>query len=212
MNKKIIVGTLLGCLFGATVGYSASVVTLPHTFTAGTAIKASEVNANFSALAQEIASIKDSVSLSKSSDFTVMAIAPVSAVVGSTITIGTKNFTLKQKPNIEDPITGKKYTLNYPAAATDVVVRAGKCPAFIDSEIAVKMGSGNGFTSYVYYTLYNDSGVSSQAGAGIKIQLTDNLCAYTGGLDTSSDISRSAAVELISRVTELQRYISVQAL
>ena len=57
MNKKIVIGTLMGCLFGATVGYSASVINVPHTFTAGTSIKASEVNANFVALSQRISDI-----------------------------------------------------------------------------------------------------------------------------------------------------------
>jgi gas vesicle protein len=83
MNKKIIMGTLIGCFFGATVGYSAAVINVPHTFTAGTSIKASEVNANFAALAQDIASVKNSVSLYKSSDFSETLISPISTTASN---------------------------------------------------------------------------------------------------------------------------------
>ena len=178
MNKKIIIGTLIGCLFGATVGYSASVVNLPHTFTAGTSIKASEVNANFSALAQEIANTKDSIGLNKSSDFTETAITPTNAAVGSTVTVGSKSYIIKQVSNIEDPITGKKYTLNYPVqigALDGMGVMATNCRGLIDTELAVKVGNGSGFTSYVYYKMLTVSTYS--ASVGIRLQVSSNLCA-----------------------------------
>jgi hypothetical protein len=152
MNKKIIIGTLMGCLFGATVGYSASVVSLPHTFTAGTSIKASEVNANFSALAQEIANTKDSIGLNKSSDFTETAITPTSAAVGSTVTVGSKSYIIKQSVGLEDPITGKKYTLNYPKLSSDTLSGFAYYVSCSDGNLgqglAVRAGNGGIFTSY----------------------------------------------------------------
>ena len=108
MNKKIIIGTLIGCLFGATVGYSASVVNLPHTFTAGTSIKASEVNANFAALSQEISNLKSTTNFSKSTNFSESVLTPITAAVGSTVTVGGKSFEIKQKIAIEDPIKQKE--------------------------------------------------------------------------------------------------------
>lgn len=217
MNKKVIIGTLMGCLFGATVGYSSSVINVPHTFTAGTSIKASEVNANFSALAQEIANTKDSIGLNKSSDFTETAITPTNAAVGSTVTVGSKSYIIKQVSNVEDPITGKKYTLNYPVqigAFDGMGVIAANCKGLIDTELAVKVGNGSGFTSYVYYQMFNgaNSGASSSASVGIRLQVSSNLCASLGKSDSVADVSSVAATEMINRATELQKYISVQVL
>ena len=153
MNNKIIIGTLVGCLLGATVGYSASVITLPHTFAAGTPIKASEVNANFSALAQEIAKIKNPVSLNKSSDFSEVAIAPIGAIVGSTVILDSTIFTIKQKMGVEDIITGKKYTLNYPvltSSTTTPAFKAANCSQMIVENLVLRAANhGNKFTSYV---------------------------------------------------------------
>lgn len=215
MNKKVIIGTLMGCLFGATVGYSASVVSLPHTFTAGTSIKASEVNANFSALAQEIASVKSSLSLSKSSNFTEMAITPISTAVGSMVTVDSKSFIIKQKSGIEDPITGKKYILNYPvpSAPSDndsTSIMATNCKSLMDNEIVVSLGNGNGFTSYVYYKSYISTSSTPSSAAGFTIQVSDNICAYIKPSDSATDTTRTTAIQMINRATELQKYILVQ--
>jgi hypothetical protein len=207
MNKKIIIGTLMGCLFGATVGYSASVINLPHTFTAGTAIKASEVNANFSALAQEIASVKNSAPLNASSDFTEMAITPISAVVGSTVVVGSQSFVIKQKVGLEDPITGKKYTLNYPqlASITSVFTATTSCKTLFDTNIAVRLGNGNGFTSYVSY---HSASTIPTSDTRIYIQIK-NICTSVS-IEQGADATHATATAMIDRATELQKYISVQ--
>lgn len=208
MNKKVIIGTLFGCLFGATVGYSASVINLPHTFTAGTTIKASEVNANFSALAQEIASVKNSATLNVSSDFTEMAITPISAAVGSTVVVGSQSFVIKQKVGIEDPITGKKYTLNYPqlASNTSIFTATTSCKTLFDTNIAVRLGNGNGFTSYVSYRI----GVTPPLTSNTQIYIqTNNLCTAVN-IEQGADATHATASAMIGRATELMKYISVQ--
>lgn len=210
MNKKIIVGSLVGCIFGATVGYSASVVSLPHTFAAGTPIKASEVNANFAALGQEIASVKGMDGLSKSSDFSEKAITPIVSAVGSIITVGSKNYVIKQKAGIEDPITGKKYTLNYPEPTTgsenSAVFYISNCRVFFDTNIAVRLGHGNGFTSYV---AYHSSSNGARSSTSILIQV-NNICTHIR-TDIATETTTYATVSaMIDRTTELQKYISVQ--
>lgn len=208
MNKKIIIGTLMGCLLGATVGYSASVINVPHTFTAGTSIKASEVNANFAALAQEIASIKNTVSLNKSSDFSEIAISPISTTVGSTVIVDSKSFLISQQSNIEDPITGKKYTINFPvpSGVNDTTsVMPAKCSALMDTQIVVKTGRANNFISYIYYKGYNNG-----SSVGFTIQVSDNVCIYAATSDSAIGWTHAAATQMINRVTELQKYISVQ--
>ena len=218
MNKKVIVGTLVGCLFGATIGYSASAVNLPHTFTAGTPIKASEVNANFSALSQEIANVKSAALSNKSSNFSEMAITPISAAVGSTITIGSKSFVIKQQIGLGDPITGKKYTLNYPelvgavsSSADEYVVTS--CKDIIPAEhgLIVRMGNGNGFTSYVALQGFANNILTTttkNTGMRIYIQPTDNN--FCVGLRLE-EVSFGSASPAIDRATELQKYISLQA-
>ncbi len=205
MNKKIIICTLMGCLFGATVGYSASVVNLPHTFAAGTSIKASEVNANFAALAQEIADIKETVSLNKYSAFTEMEIAPISTLVGSTITLGSNSFIIKQLKG-EDPLTGKKYTLTYPSVMTGdgYTVFSTNCKALLDTQMAIRLGKGNGFTSYVSY--YSSSNGSPDT--RIYIQVGD-FCTLVP-IEKGKYGGYTEAKGMIDRATEAQRYISVQ--
>lgn len=212
MNKKVIIGTLMGCLFGATVGYSASVINLPHTFTAGTPIKASEVNANFAALAQEIAN----VALHKSSDFAEIAVTPVSAAIGSTITVGAKSYVMKQRVGLEDIVTGKKYRFNYlgsPSAGvgnTEAVFYTADCKAIVEYNVVVRVVNGNGFTSYVILSSITDYNASSPAiSVGVYVQLTNNICAIVGG-ESSFDFSHATESALIDRVVELQKYTSVQ--
>ena len=209
MNKKVIIGTLMGCLFGATVGYSASVVNLPHTFTAGTAIKASEVNANFSAIAQEVASIKSTVGIKTSSDFTEMAITPIVAAVGSTITVGTKSFIIKQKSDIEDPITGKKYTLNYPDLGETKLSYYVGCDSILRANsLVVRAGNGSGFTSYVGLKSFNYIPKPSTI-TFLSVKFSNNLCAdFAVGGDQSFNHAEVSA--MIDIATELQKYISVK--
>ncbi len=208
MNKKVIIGTLMGCLFGATVGYSASVINLPHTFTAGTPIKASEVNANFAALAQEVASVKNTVGIKTSSDFTEMAITPIIAAVGSTITVGTKSFIIKQKSDLEDPITGKKYTLNYPdLGGTKLSYYVGCDSILRANSLVVRAGNGSGFTSYVGLKSFNFPQPSTITFLSVKF--SNNLCA---DFEVSGDQSFNHAEvsAMIDIATELQKYISVK--
>lgn len=216
MNKKIIIGTLMGCFFGATVGYSASVVSLPHTFAAGTPIKASEVNANFSALAQEISSIKGESGINKSSNFSEATITPISAVVGSNVTIGSKDFVIKQKAGIEDPITGKKYTVNYPESIHPTMgglLYITSCKVLAGTKLIVKAGVGSGFTSYVTYD-GKDSGGISGGSMQVYIQLSPNICLLpsSGNEFTVSSFSNAATSLVIDSAIELQKYISVQEL
>lgn len=217
MNKKIIVGTLLGCIFGATVGYSASVVSLPNTFTAGTAIKASEVNANFSALAQEIMSVKSSVGLNqKSSDFAEMTVTPVSTTVGSTITVGSNSYLIKQKTGIEDPITGKSYTLNYPklirTGTSDIGITTNNCKVMTNG-LVLRSNSGNSFKSYIALSgrLYdNDIGGMYAVFVYTNIQVSDNLCVSLMTDGTEKVMTHARISPMIDSATELQKYISVQ--
>lgn len=208
MNKKIIIGALLGCIFGATVGYSASVVNLPHTFTAGTPIKASEVNANFAALAQEIAN----VALHKSSDFAEIAVTPVSAAIGSTITVGAKSYIMKQRVGLEDIVTGKKYRFNYPSDATSSNAKfyTADCKAIVEYNVVARVVNGNGFTSYVILSSVTDF-LSSPPSISVEVyvQLTNNICAITG-YESSFDFSHATESALIDRAADLQKYISVQ--
>lgn len=54
MNTRVIVGVVAGCFLGASVvGYSAA-IGLPYTFSSGSPIKASEVNANFKSLSDRL--------------------------------------------------------------------------------------------------------------------------------------------------------------
>lgn len=215
MNSKIIISTLIGCLLGATVGYSASVVSLPHTFTAGTPIKASEVNANFSALAQEIASVKGSTNLNKASSFTEVMIEPINAAVGSTVMVGSKSFVIKQEVGLQDPITGKKYTLNYPKLSTDSGIGVsyyidGYCSdGHLGNGIAIREGKSNIFTSYVGLRgKYVTEILQPFTITFISVKLSNNLCAEVRLEQT--DFNYDAASTIISRATELQKYISVQ--
>lgn len=57
-NKNFVLGIVMGVLIP--VGVLASNLTLPHTFTAGTPIRAAEVNANFAAVATAVNSKLDS--------------------------------------------------------------------------------------------------------------------------------------------------------
>ncbi len=212
MNKKIIVGTLAGCIFGATVGYSASVVSLPHTFTSGTPIKASEVNANFSALAQEISKTNSSLILNKSSNFTEVATSSVNVAVGSVITVGSKNFVIKQKTGIEDPITGKRYNLNYPQESdseSGLAIFVTTCRQHFGTNIIVRLGLGAGFNNYVAYYRRSDIGYESTH-TNFYIQI-DNLCASLM-LENSVDLTRTTALAMMDRAIDLQKYISVQEL
>lgn len=215
MNSKIIISTLIGCLLGATVGYSASVVNLPHTFTAGTPIKASEVNANFSALAQEIASVKGTTHLNKSSSFTESTIEPINAAVGSTIMVGSKSFVIKQKVGIQDPITGKKYTLNYPKLSTDSIfgvnyyAHGGCADGYLGRGSVIREGKSNLFTSYVgFYGKYLENPSFVGSVTFISVKLSNNLCAEVG-LE-QADLNFDGISAIINRATELQKYISVQ--
>lgn len=217
INKKVIIGSLIGCIFGATVGYSTSVVSLPHTFTAGTPIKASEVNANFSSLAQEILNIKNTVNLNKSSDFSEAVVSPLNATVGSTVMVGSKSFIIKQKMGLEDLITGKKYTLNYPepTSGANTGFVAINCKGFSDGSLIVRGGIGEKFTSYVslFGRNYVPGGfdLQSQVVVVVYIQLTNNLCAYVE-TERNTDYSHATASQMIDTAVEIQRYISVQAL
>ena len=209
-NKKIIIGTLMGCIFGATVGYSASVVSLPHTFTAGTPIKASEVNANFAALSQEISNLKSTANFSKSTIFSESVLTPITAAVGSTVTVGGKSFEIKQKVAIEDPITGKKYTLNYPIGTEgNVSIRVLSCDAGIsDNAQVIRLGYGNGFTSYVYLHSFASDLISSFY-TGIHIALSKNVCvSFT--VERFLESSHTVVTSMINRAEELQKYISVK--
>ena len=211
-NKKIIIGTLMGCIFGATVGYSASVVSLPHTFTAGTPIKASEVNANFAALSQEISNLKSTANFSKSTIFSESVLTPITAAVGSTVTVGGKSFEIKQKVAIEDPITGKKYTLNYPIGTEgNVSIRVLSCDAGIsDNAQVIRLGYGNGFTSYVYLHSFASDLISSFY-TGIDIALSKNVCAsFTVERFFESIPTYTVPTSMINRAEELQKYISVK--
>lgn len=209
-NKKIIIGSLMGCIFGATVGYSASVVSLPHTFTAGTPIKASEVNANFSALAHEISTIDSSLLLNRSSNFTDVSINTQSMSVGSTVTIGAKSFVIKQKSNIEDPITGKVYSINYPQLETETGANTllTGCRQHFGSSIIISRGSGNGFVSYVSYYKSEIGGGSTRTAFYIQ---TNNLCTSLT-IENGMDLTRTTAVGMMNRAIELQKYIFVQEL
>lgn len=214
MNSKIIISTLIGCLLGATVGYSASVVSLPHTFKAGTPIKASEVNANFSALSQEIAQIKNPVNLSKSSDFSEVVITPTSAVVDSTVIVGSTSFTIKEKVGVQDIITGKKYTLHYPVLTTTgkntASFKASNCGQMAVENLVLRAANHDSkFTSYVaLYSNYREDLPLDTATTIIYVQLSANLCAYVP-LEQSV-FTQQAISPLINRAVELQKYIKVQ--
>lgn len=213
MNKKIIVGTLAGCIFGATVGYSASVVSLPHTFTAGTPIKASEVNANFSALSQEISNLKNITNFGKSTEFSESVLTPISATVGSTVTVGGKSFEMKQMTAIEDLVTGKKYTLNYPSNTGDfgqARVMVANCNARFYTELAIKVWYSSSFTSYVSLKGFPDSnGIPSNPTTYIYVSLSNNLCASIE-LERSADSGHTIVNAMIERANEIQRYIAVK--
>lgn len=208
MNKKIIVGSLVGCVFGATVGYSASVVSLPHTFVSGTPIKASEVNANFSALAHDISTLDSSLLLNRSSNFTDVSINTQSMPVGSTVTIGGKSFIIKQKSNIEDPITGKVYTINYPQVETESggVTFVTGCRQHVGTSIIISRGSGNGFVNYISYYKSEISGGFTRTAFYIQ---TNNLCTSLT-IENGVDLTRTTAVAMMNRAIELQKYIFVQ--
>ena len=220
-NKKIIIGSVMGCILGATVGYSASVVSLPHTFTAGTPIKASEVNANFSALAQEISKIKTATSFNTVTDFSEISLTPVNAAVNSTIVVGTENFTMKQKTDITDPITGKKYTLNYPSLSSNTLsdisyfVDGGTCKeGRLGRGLAVRAGNSGTFTSYVgVYGKYvgSSSGLApfQFVNSFISVKVGNNLCAEFH-LEQQNDFNNVTLSAIINRALELQKYVSVK--
>lgn len=218
-NKKIIIGSLMGCIFGATVGYSASVINLPHTFTAGTVIKASEINANFSALAQEISKVKTASSFNTVTDFSEILITPVNAAVNSTIVVGTESFIMKQKTDITDPITGKKYTLNYPSLSSNTLsdisyfADGGTCKeGRLGRGLAVRAGNSGTFTSYVgvYGKYVGNVGTTpfQSTVSFVSVKLGNNLCAEFG-LE-QADFNNVTVNAMINRALELQKYVSVK--
>ncbi|MDE2420859.1 MAG: hypothetical protein KGO49_06730 [Gammaproteobacteria bacterium] len=55
------IGTITGCLFGATLGYCTTSGLIPYTFSAGTPIVADQVNTNFQSLATAISNLQTTV-------------------------------------------------------------------------------------------------------------------------------------------------------
>ena len=219
MNRKNIFGVLMGCFLGATVGYSASVVSVPHTFTAGTAIKASEVNANFVALSQRISdiNIKSGVNFNRSSSFSEGNITPVSASIGSIITNGSKSYIIKQISGIEDPITGKVYTVKYPAP------KIGSSEGRISFTLAncqigkfiVKGGFINGANAYVSLSeaYYNENPSLAEMSSNLYIEV-GNLCGSifieNNAFNEAAKLNNQVASGMADRATDLMKYIVVQ--
>ncbi len=219
MNKKIVIGTLMGCLFGATVGYSASVINVPHTFTAGTSIKASEVNANFVALSQRISdiNIKSGVNFNRSSSFSEDNITPVSASIGTIVTSGSKSYIIKEIAAIEDPMTGKIYTVKYPVVKVgssegDIEFTLNNCQ---DRGFIVKAGVVNGVNVYISLLEFSritngnqSANLTGEIYSSMYIQV-GNLCGKTS-IDYTAMLNNQAVSGMVDRAAELMKYIVVQ--
>lgn len=224
MNKKIILAAAISCFCGVTVGYSASMLTVPHTFSAGTPIKASEMNANFAALAAEITALKTAVPLPfpKASNYSELVVTPINKNVGETVTVDGKTFTIQQSTNIADPISGSTYTIRYPKDATltrELFISLAECTAY-----APGYGWGDGYLiarkaqigSRVGYVTINGelapvpSGISKFS-TSINFQVSGNICLSVPLEFSSEVVSRDTATIIINRATELLKYISVES-
>jgi hypothetical protein len=107
---------------------------------------------------------------------------------------------ISQRSNIEDPITGKKYTVRYPVPSGMVdnpSIYVVKCAAMLDSQIVVKAGITNNFTSYVYYS---GNSLGNSSSVGFNIQVSDNVCMAGFGTSESATEIYLSSSDLITAV------------
>lgn len=220
-NKKIIIGSLMGCIFGATVGYSASIVSLPHTFTAGTPIKASEVNENFTALANSIESLKTNNGYTtKSSSFVEENLTAIEPVVGTTVNTNNNSYLIKQL-DFESPITGKKYSLKYPSnkkSSSTISLYATNCLASRTNQLIVKQINVDG--AKIYLSLANSlitlsDSITGGTRTNIYIQIGDicgDIWVENSDILSVDKYSKVETDKFIARATELSKYIYVKSL
>ena len=223
-NKKIIIGSLMGCIFGATVGYSASVVSLPHTFKSGTPIKASEVNENFMALAQSIENLKNANVLNKSSSFVEENYTTIDSVTNSTITQEGINYLIRQL-EFQDPITGNKYIMKYPAAKDRrIALYTANCSSYRGSELIVKQINISGIKLYLSIntvlshsssTILSPNSITGVISGNLRLQI-GNMCGVLE-LDNKTllsidDLNKNEMDKFISHATSLSQYVYVKSL
>lgn len=224
MNKKIAILVAMSGILGVTIGYTTAVVSVPNTFVAGNTIKASEVNANFSALASEIASLKNVNTSNRSSNYSESVVTPIAGTLNSTINMSGENYTITQATGIVDPITGTTYSLTYPATSVGglgpIVARFSTANCELvshenifggDALLVRKVTSSSANTSYV--RMFVRSPVLSgnvTAGVVISVQVSNSICADILTDGSTTPINASTAAEMTDRAVNLVKYIAVQ--
>lgn len=207
MKKNIVIAALLGSVFGVTVGYSAANFSVPHTFVAGTAIKASEVNENFAAVTAQLSALTDKQNAYRAPNYAESSVAPVSATVGTVVPVVVNGIpgtaTVFQLTNIKDDFTDKTYDITYAAHVEGASVLIRKCDSD-DRSVVVRKVDVNGIAAYIRVSMPT----SNSPTAGISAQITPTLCLDypllmnrgTAGIQEAIDI---ANIEL--------KYLSVTA-